>query len=128
IAIVIRFISAFTILAGAVMVASSVAGTRFRRMREVVTLKTLGATRARIAWIFSIEFLALGAVAGLMGTALASGFAALLLVKLMEVQFHPHAPTLLLAVLIAAAVATLAGWGASFRILGRKPLEILREE
>jgi ABC-type antimicrobial peptide transport system permease subunit len=31
-------------------------------------------------------------------------------------------------VLIAAAVATLAGWGASFRILGRKPLEILREE
>ena len=46
------------------MVASSVAGTRFRRMREVVTLKTLGATRRRIAWIFSVEFLALGTVAG----------------------------------------------------------------
>ncbi len=60
IAAVIRFISGFTILAGAVMVASSVAGTRFRRMREVVTLKTLGATRRRIAWIFSVEFLALG--------------------------------------------------------------------
>jgi len=39
IATVIRFISAFTILAGAVMVASSVAGSRFRRMREVVTLR-----------------------------------------------------------------------------------------
>src|SRR5450759_2874581 len=68
IAAVIRFISGFTILAGAVMVASSVAGTRFRRMREVVTLKTLGATRRRIAWIFSVEFLALGTVAGLMGS------------------------------------------------------------
>jgi len=34
IATVIRFISAFTILAGAVMVASSVAGSRFRRMRD----------------------------------------------------------------------------------------------
>ena len=77
IALVIRFISAFTILAGAVMVASSVAGTRFRRMREVVILKTLGATRRRIAWIFSVEFLALGAVAGLMGSLLAAGFAAL---------------------------------------------------
>ena len=76
IAAVIRFISGFTILAGAVMVASSVAGTRFRRMREVVTLKTLGATRRRIAWIFSVEFLALGAVAGLMGSLLAGGFAA----------------------------------------------------
>ena len=88
IAAVIRFISGFTILAGAVMVASSVAGTRFRRMREVVMLKTLGATRRRIAWIFSVEFLALGAVAGLMGSLLAAGFAALVLKKLLEIDFH----------------------------------------
>ena len=110
------------------MVASSVAGTRFRRMREVVTLKTLGATRRRNAWIFSLEFLALGLVAGVMGTALASGFAALVLKKLLEVEFHPNVATHALAVAIAAAVATAAGWAASFRILGRKPLEILREE
>jgi putative ABC transport system permease protein len=128
IAAVIRFISAFTILAGAVMVASSVAGTRFRRMREVVTLKTLGATRRRIAWIFSIEFLTLGMVAGVMGTALASGFAALVLNKLLEIQYRPSAVTNTLAVLISALTATTAGWLASFRILGRKPLEILREE
>jgi putative ABC transport system permease protein len=128
IATVIRFISAFTILAGAVMVASSVAGTRFRRMREVVTLKTLGATRRRIAWIFSVEFLALGTVAGVMGTALASGFAAVLLKRLLAVEYHPNALTHVLAVVIAAGVATAAGWAASFRILGRKPLEILREE
>src|SRR5947209_19815549 len=88
IATVIRFISAFTILAGAVMVASSVAGTRFRRMREVVTLKTLGATRRRIAWIFSVVFLALGAVAGLMGSLVASGVAALVLKRLLEIDFR----------------------------------------
>ena len=128
IAAVIRFISAFTILAGAVMVASSVAGTRFRRMREVVTLKTLGATRRRIAWVFSIEFLALGAVAGIMGTALASGFAALVLERLLEIHFRPDAVTNGVAVLVSAGTATAAGWLASFRVLGRKPLEILREE
>ena len=128
IAAVIRFISAFTILAGAVMVASSVAGTRFRRMREVVTLKTLGATRRRIAWVFSIEFLALGAVAGIMGTALASGFAALVLDRLLEIHFRPDALTNGLAVLVSAMTATAAGWLASFRVLGRKPLEILRDE
>jgi putative ABC transport system permease protein len=128
IAAVIRFISGFTILAGAVMVASSVAGTRFRRMREVVTLKTLGATRRRIAWIFSVEFLALGAVAGLMGSLLAAGFAALVLKKLLEIDFQPALGTHTLAIAIAAAVAAGAGWAASFRILGRKPLEILREE
>ena len=128
IASVIRFISGFTILAGAVMVASSVAGTRFRRMREVVTLKTLGATRRRIAWIFSVEFLALGLVAGLMGSLLAGGFAALVLKRLLQIDFHPALLTHTVAVATAALVATVAGWGASFRILGRKPLEILRDE
>ncbi|MEO8596837.1 MAG: FtsX-like permease family protein [Candidatus Solibacter sp.] len=128
IAAVIRFISGFTILAGAVMVASSVAGTRFRRMKEVVTLKTLGATRRRIAWIFSVEFVALGIVAGVMGSLLGSGFAALVLKRLLEIDFRPALGTNLAAVAIAACVATGAGWVASFRILGRKPLEILRDE
>ena len=128
IALVIRFISAFTIVAGAVMVASSVAGTRFRRMKEVVILKTLGATRGRIAWIFSIEFLALGTVAGVMGSLLASGFSALVLKRLLEIQFRPDWAAHWLTVAAAALVAAVAGWAASFRILGRKPLEILRQE
>jgi putative ABC transport system permease protein len=128
IATVIRFISAFTILAGAVMLASSIAGTRFRRMREVVILKTLGATRRRIAWIFSVEFLALGAVAGLMGSLLASGFAALVLKQLLDVAFHFDPIVNAAAVALSAAVAAGAGWLASYSVLGRKPLEVLREE
>src|SRR5207253_10768963 len=79
IALVILFISLFTILAGVIILASSVAGTRFRRIREVVILKTLGATLRRVAGIFSIEFLILGAVAGVMGSLLAAGFSSLLL-------------------------------------------------
>src|SRR4030095_9852224 len=66
IAVVIRFLSGFAILAGAVILAASVAGTRFRRIREVVILKTLGGTRKHISRIFSIEFLTLGTAAGLM--------------------------------------------------------------
>ena len=128
IALVIRFISAFTILAGAIMVASSVAGTRFRRMKEVVILKTLGATRRRIAWIFSVEFLALGAAAGAMGSLLAAGFSSLVLKRLLEIEPRPEWGVHSLAIAASATVAALAGWAASFRILGRKPLEILREE
>ena len=128
IALVIRFISAFTILAGVVMLASSVAGTRFRRMHEVVILKTLGASRRRIAWIFSVEFLALGAVAGLMGSVLASGFAALWVKRLLDIEFHPDWTASALSIGLSAALAAAAGWAASFRVLGRKPLEILREE
>jgi putative ABC transport system permease protein len=63
-----------------------------------------------------------------MGSLLAAGFAALVLKKLLEIDFQPALGTHTLAIAIAAAVATGAGWAASFRILGRKPLEILREE
>jgi putative ABC transport system permease protein len=128
ISVVIRFISAFTILAGAVMVASSVAGTRFRRIREVVILKTLGATRRRIAGIFSVEFLVLGVVAGIMGSLLASGFAAMVLKLLMEIEFRFDPAANFAAIVLAAIIAAGAGWVASFPVLSRKPLEILRDE
>jgi putative ABC transport system permease protein len=128
IALVIRFISLFTILAGVIVLASSVAGTRFRRIREVVILKTLGATRRRVAGIFSVEFLILGAVAGLIGGALATGFSGLLLKRFFEGQFRFDPLPNLIAVLLTALIANTAGWLASFRILGRKPLEALRDE
>jgi putative ABC transport system permease protein len=128
IALVVRFISAFTILAGVVILASSVAGTRFRRIREVVILKTLGATRRRVAGIFSVEFLVLGAVAGLMGSLLATAFSAILLKRWLDADFHLDLAPNLASILLTALVADAAGWMASFRILGQKPLEVLRGE
>ncbi|MEP6963248.1 MAG: FtsX-like permease family protein, partial [Acidobacteriota bacterium] len=128
IALVIRFLSAFAILAGAIILAASVAGTRFRRVREVVILKTLGATRSHIGRIFSIEFLTLGAVAGIMGALLAGGFTNLVLTQLLETQFHVNWPASLVCIALTAVLANVAGWLASFRILGQKPLEVLREE
>ena len=128
IARVVQFISAFAILAGAIILASSVAGTRFRRIREVVILKTLGATRRKIGNIFSVEFLILGIVAGVMGSLLASAFSALLLRRLLrsdaQFQWIPN----LTAIVLTALIANAAGWLASFRILGQKPLEVLRGE
>ena len=73
ISIQVRFISAFAILAGVIILASSVAGSRFRRVREVVILKTLGASRARIANTFSVEFLILGRRGGTDGESAGAG-------------------------------------------------------
>ncbi|HTQ56041.1 MAG TPA: FtsX-like permease family protein [Bryobacteraceae bacterium] len=128
IALVVRFMSAFTIVAGAIILASSVAGTRFRRVREVVILKTLGATRRRVAGIFSMEFLVLGAAAGLLGSALATGFAAVVVKQLMKAEFHFDPAADLYSIALTALVAVAAGWLASYRILGQKPLEVLRDE
>jgi putative ABC transport system permease protein len=128
IALVIRFLSGFAILAGAIILSASVAGTRFRRIREVVILKTLGGTRRHVRRIFSIEFLTLGAVAGLMGGLLANGFSRLVLERLIETRFQFNIWVVVAAVMLTALLANVAGWLASFRILGQKPLEALREE
>ncbi|MGA2715336.1 MAG: FtsX-like permease family protein [Bryobacteraceae bacterium] len=128
ISLVVRFISAFSILAGAIILASSVAGTRFRRIREVVILKTLGATRRRIAQIFSIEFLVIGTVAGLMGGLLAGGFAWVVLNRLLDAKAGPDSLPMLVSIAGTAMLAIATGWMASFRTLGQKPLEILRDE
>ncbi len=128
IALVVRFVSLFTILAGLVILASSIAGTRFHRMREVAILKTLGASRGRVGRIFSIEFLILGLAAGVMGSLLASGFAWLLLSRLLDAPFRLDPLPNLAAIALTAVLAIGVGWAASYRILGHKPLEVLRQE
>jgi len=124
---VIQFLAAFSIFAGVVILASSIAGTKYRRIREVVVLKTLGATRARIATIFSIEFAVLGLVAGAVGIVFANLIAQSLLHQ-MNVAYSAHWLLNLGTLAGAAALTVATGWVASHRILGQKPLEVLREE
>jgi putative ABC transport system permease protein len=128
ISIVIRFISAFTIAAGAIILASSIAGTKYRRTREVVIFKTLGATRGRIARMFSAEFLIIGTVAGLMGSGLATVFSSLVLSRFFEASLRVDPAPAIAGIAATALIAAASGWLASFRILGQKPLEVLRGE
>ncbi|MHB8887771.1 MAG: ABC transporter permease [Acidobacteriaceae bacterium] len=127
IALVVQFLAVFSIFAGIIILASSIAGTRYRRTREVVVLKTLGATRMRIASVFSVEFLVLGVVAGTVGVIFANLLTHVLL-KRMDVRFHFNWIALVAGILGTALIADVTGWLASYRILGQKPLEVLREE
>jgi len=124
---VVRFLAGFSILAGLTILASSIASARFRRMREAVVLKTLGATRMRIVRTFSVEFSVLGLLAGSVGAVFANLLTRLVL-KRLEVGFHIDWYATVFALLGTAVLATATGWIASYRILGLRPLEVLREE
>ncbi|MGO9775563.1 MAG: ABC transporter permease [Terracidiphilus sp.] len=124
---VVRFLAGFSIFAGLMILASSIASTRFRRMREAVVLKTLGATRMRIVRTFSVEFSVLGLLAGSVGVLFANLLTRVLLHRL-SVDYHFEARVTLVALLGTALLATVTGWIASYRILGLRPLEVLREE
>lgn len=124
---VIRFIALFAILAGMIILASSVAATRYQRIREAVLLKTLGATRAQVAQIQAAEFLVVGSAAGLVEGMLAAGTAYFLLGKLLSTNFDFKWLPLFVGTLGTAALAIATGWLASHGVMNHKPLEVLRE-
>ncbi|WP_420236352.1 ABC transporter permease [Telmatobacter bradus] len=127
ISFVIHLLAGFSILAGLMILASSVASTRYHRMREAVVLKTLGATRLHVVRTFSVEFSVLGLLAGLVGAVFANLLTRALEDRL-QIPWHAAWSASLWTVLATAALATGTGWLASHRILGLRPLEVLRDE
>ena len=72
-------------------------------------------------------FAVLGLVAGVVGIGFANLIARVLLGR-MNATYHFHWSWNGLALLGTAALTVATGWLASHRILGQKPLEVLREE
>ena len=69
----------------------------------------------------------LGLLAGFVGVIFANLLSRVLLHRL-DVGFHIEWLATAMALVGTAVLATATGWAASFRILGQKPLQILREE
>jgi putative ABC transport system permease protein len=118
----------FTVTAGLLVLAGAIASTRYRRLREAVILKTLGATRLVIARIFAVEYAVLGAVAGVVGAALACLLSYILVRGFMELPWRPAPAALAIGVIGAVVLTVLTGFLATFRIIGQKPLAVLRQE
>jgi putative ABC transport system permease protein len=124
---VIRFIALLAIMAGLILLASSVAATRHQRIREAMILRTLGATRSQVARIQAAEFLVIGSAAGLVGGVLAAVASHFLLGRLLNTDFDFRWLPFLLGILVTAALAIATGWLACRGVMNHKPLEVLRE-
>jgi putative ABC transport system permease protein len=81
----------------------------------------------RIVRTFSVEFSVLGLLAGTVGVVFANLLTRVLLHR-MKVGFHIDWLGGAVALIGTAILATGTGWLASYRILGLRPLEVLREE
>jgi putative ABC transport system permease protein len=123
----ISFVAGFAIAGGLIVLASSVAGTRSRRMREVAIFRTVGATKSSLVRIFTVEFVAIGIAAGLLGSLLATVLSSVLVAQLLDASYNFRWFPAIVATGITGLLTALAGWIASYGVLRKKPLEILRE-
>ena len=124
----IRALALFCVLAGGVVMAAALAATRYRRLYESVILKALGATRGLIARAFAIEYVLLGAVAGLIGLTLATVLSWAVLRYVFDLPWSIHPRVLGIGLLLTMLLTLIVGFASTYRILGQRPLAVLRHE
>jgi putative ABC transport system permease protein len=128
IAVALRLVAGASVLSGLVVMAGALGVTRVERLYQSVILKALGATRGFVARVFAVEYLLLGAAAGVTGTALAAALAWAVLRFALDLSWRWTPGTLVAGTLVAMALALAVGFLGTYRLLGRSPLSVLRSE
>ncbi|MEO8341340.1 MAG: FtsX-like permease family protein, partial [Nitrospirota bacterium] len=124
----IRAVALFCVVAGGLVMAAALAATRYRRLYESVILKALGATRGLIARAFAMEYVLLGAVAGLIGLTLGTILAWALVRYVFDLPWSLHPQVLGIGLLLTMLLTLIVGFAGTYRILGQRPLAVLRHE
>ncbi len=125
---VLRFFTVFSIIAGLLIVVSSVFATRFARVQEAAYYKVLGAKSRFVLRVFTLENVLLGLVSALLGLGMAQLGAWLINTRLFDLDFRPFIAASAAMVAITIFLVTGVGMLASVSILRSKPIIFLREQ
>jgi len=125
----VRILAMFTVVTGLLVMAGAVITGRWQRVREVVILRTLGASRSQVRQSLLAEYTVLGVLGAATGVILAVAAAwALARFTFRSPSFSVSLPTLLIAFLLVTVVTVLVGLLSSRGITDESPLGILRQE
>ena len=128
VAFVLRFMALFAVLTGLVVLAGAVRVALQQRTREVVMLRTLGASRAQVRRILVAEYALLGVLAALTGGVLAVAGAWGLAAFAFQIPFRPDLSWLGWALLVVPLLTVAVGLLGSRGALRQPPLAVLRAE
>lgn len=124
----VRFMALFGLMVGLIILSAAIAAARGRRLHEMILFKTVGATRPTLIAIMAVEYGLLGFIAALVGSILSTGLSWGIVHFLLDIPWR-FDPAVLLTGLIATVVLTIVtGFLTTYRILGEKPLAVLRSE
>jgi putative ABC transport system permease protein len=124
--VALRAASGVTLFAAALVLGGGLAASQRFRIYDAVVLKTFGATRARLLAAYALEYALIGAATALIGIALGSLAAGLVVTRIMEFPFVFVPSEAAGAALFALFVTLALGLLGTFAALGRKPAQVLR--
>jgi putative ABC transport system permease protein len=125
---IIQFFTSFSILAGLLIIISSIFATRLSRIREAVYFKILGARAAFVLRVFTYENLLLGLFCTLTAILVSHVGSWFVCTRVFDIPYRPLVGS---TVIMAAATLLLVigvGLAASIAILRQKPIGFLRDE
>jgi putative ABC transport system permease protein len=122
----LRGASLLTLVAAALVLGGALAASHRSRLYDAVVLRTLGATRRQLLAAYGTEFLIIGLVSVLFGIAAGSLTAGLVVSKLFDFPFLFLAGRAALAAGATLVVVVALGLFGTVQVLGRKPMEVLR--
>jgi len=125
---VIQFMAFFTVATGIIVLAGAVMSGRFQRLREVVLLRTLGASSRQLWQIQMVEYAVLGVLAAVVGCGLAVTSNELLARFVFQTDGVVSFSILATAVGAVTALTLLTGLIANRGVTNHPPLEVLRAE
>ncbi|MBI1285189.1 MAG: FtsX-like permease family protein [Thiobacillus sp.] len=123
----IQLLLGFLLAAGMAVVIATLLASLDARQQEAVLLRTLGAQRSYLAKGLWSEFLALGALAGLLASACAEIAMALIGDRLFELPMRLHPWLWIVLPLAGALLVGTSGWLTTRHITRVPPMQSLRE-
>jgi putative ABC transport system permease protein len=123
----VEFVFLFTLAGGVLVLEAAIAATQDERRYDAAVLRTLGASERQLSSAQVSEFLALGALAGLVAAAGATATGFFLAERVFQIHFVFNPFLWAIAIGAAAACVAVAGWLGTRGTLKSPPLAALRE-
>lgn len=124
----ISFVGSFVMLTGILILIGSVALTKSQRIYENAILKTLGAKRLTLTIILFTEYAVLGVLAGIIGALFSTALSFAVTKYILKINWEFDFGLMLIGILATAFIVMLIGVLASFGVIFKKPLAVLRAQ
>ena len=126
--LIIRFFATFSMVAGILIILSSILATRYARIQEAVYYKILGARSNFVVKVFTLENIVLGLVSACLALLLSQLGSWLICLKVLNISYQPFIGESILLVIATVSLVVMVGLLPSISILRKKPIVFLREQ
>lgn len=125
---VIKFMAAFSILTGLIVLLSSLLLSKYQRIKESVLLRTLGASSSQILKIYATEYAVLGGLSAGTGIVIALIGSWALARYQLELDYNIQFLPILMVFLLVVGITVFIGLLNSKDVIQESPLKVLRKE